>query len=327
MQKLLIISASLLMALAACSSSAGRAAADSSPSLSSAPSSAETDFSPDSAYAFVAAQVAFGPRVPGTDAHARCAAWLEQKLRQYGAEVTLQRASLQGYKGKTIPAVNIFARLNPSAPGEPLLLLAHWDSRPWADKDPDPANHTKAVDGANDGASGVAVILEAARILSQNHPQRPVDILFVDAEDSGDYGDDDSWALGAKYFVENPVIPGYRPAEVILLDMVGARGATFRREYLSETKAPDLNARFWLAADQAGHADRFLNELGGAITDDHVHFLDAGIPAIDIIEFDPRYGFNPAWHTTGDSLDNIDPRTLLAVGQSLLRFIQTPTNP
>ena len=275
-------------------------------------------FSADSAMLYLSKQMEFGPRVPNTDAHRRAADWLVAELSRHGAKVTEQKADLRAFDGTLLHARNIFGQFNPEMPSR-LLLLAHYDCRPWADEDPDPANHKKPVPGANDGASGVAVLLETARQMAARNPGRGVDILFVDAEDYGTEGDEDSWALGAKYFAENPILPGYRPEQAILLDMVGGKDAVFPAEYFSRQAAPDLDDAFRSAARAAGYADRFPMRMGGAITDDHVQLIEAGIPAIDIIEY--KDGFNPVWHTVSDDLEHISPETLGAVGSSLLYFI------
>lgn len=276
-------------------------------------------FVADSAFSNVERQLQFGPRVPGTPAHDACGKWLEAELRRHGAAVTLQQATLQAFDGTPLAATNIFGQFNPQA-ADRTLLVAHWDTRPWADNDPDPANHDKPVPGANDGASGVAVLLEIARVLGQQGTDgKGVDILFVDAEDYGTEGDDESWALGARYFAQNPPA-GYRPARVILLDMVGGRGTSFRREMFSDAYAPSLLDDVWDAAALAGHADLFTDLQGGAITDDHVEFLKAGVPAIDIIALSDT-GFPDTWHTVSDDLRHIDPAMLAATGRTVLTYL------
>lgn len=277
-------------------------------------------FSSDSAYRNVARQVEFGPRVPNTAAHDTTAVWLASELARYGAEVTLQKADLQAWDGTVLRSTNIMGSFNPDL-GDRLLLLAHYDTRPWADADPDEGNRTKPIDGANDGASGVGVLLETARLLGQHNPGKGIDILFVDSEDYGTEGDDESWALGARYFAANPIRPGYRAAKVILLDMVGGKGATFPAEYFSRQAAASLDDSFRQAAARAGYAELFPSHTGSAVNDDHIPFLQAGIPAIDIIDYRQEGGFPPTWHTLNDNLENIDPAILGAVGKSLIRFI------
>ena len=310
-----------VMALSACgrSDKANAARQDDAPAAAKAQAAA---FNADSAYSYVERQVAFGPRVPGTEPHRLAGAWLASELRRHGARVTEQKARLTCFDGKSFDALNVFGQYNPEA-ADRLLLLAHWDTRPWADQDPDPANHDKPVDGANDGASGVGVLLEIARQLAARSPEKGVDILFVDLEDRGTEGDDTSWALGARHFVENPPVEGYAPAEAILLDMVGGKDAVFCREYFSEQAAPQLAARIWGIAHEAGYANLFLNRMGGAITDDHVQLIEHGIPAIDIIEYhtEGENGFNPRWHTLSDNMEGIDRATLGAVGQTVLNYI------
>ncbi|MCH5239642.1 MAG: M28 family peptidase [Muribaculaceae bacterium] len=286
------------------------------------------DFNADSAYNYLARQVAFGPRVPNSDEHKLTGDWLVAELNRHGGQVSQQKAILKAFDGTNLNARNIFARFpskNPEKGKEaPILLLAHWDSRPWADKDPDPDKRNLPVDGANDGASGVAILLEIARQLSLNPVDKNIDILFVDAEDWGEDGDEDSWALGTKYFVENPPIKGYSPYAAILLDMVGGQGATFCREYFSERSAPHLAEAIWQTASKLGYGSFFLNRMGGAILDDHVQLIKAGIPAIDIIEYHSNddTGFNDRWHTTSDNLEGISKETLQAVGSTLLNFLR-----
>ena len=281
------------------------------------------NFDADSAYAYLASQVAFGPRVPNTGAHKATGDWLVSELKRHGARVIEQNASLKAFDGTVLNARNIFGRINPDSKGR-ILLLAHWDSRPWADQDPDPAKRKMPVEGANDGASGVAILLEIARQLSLNPVNKGVDILFVDAEDWGTEGDDDSWALGTRYFVENPPLKGYSPEFAVLLDMVGGDGAIFCREYFSERSAPRIAEEIWQIAHQLGYEKMFLNRMGSAVMDDHVQLIRAGIPAIDIIEYHPDgdSGFNPRWHTTSDNLEGISKTTLNAVGSSLLQFLR-----
>lgn len=267
-------------------------------------------FSADSAYMYVAKQVAFGPRAPQTVAHEECARWLADELHRHGADtVMLQKTDLPDFG----PMTNILGRFNVNASSR-IMLLAHWDTRPWADNDPDEKNHTIPIDGANDGASGVGVLLEVARQLGLNPPTIGVDILFVDAEDSGTEGDDDSWARGSQYWVENMPIPS--PRFALLLDMVGGRDAQFPRELFSDVNCRWLNNKIWSLAAELGLGGRFVDYQGGAINDDHLPFLRAGIPAIDIVETNhPQTGsFNPTWHTLADNMENIDRQTLGDVG-------------
>ena len=277
-------------------------------------------FCPDSAYAYVAKQVEFGPRVPGSEAHRLCGDWLAGTLKSFGAEVTEQTASHTTFDGTRIPMRNIFARVNPQAEKR-ILLLAHWDSRPWADHDPDTAKHTVPVDGANDGASGVGVLLELARIAAASGSNAGVDILLCDAEDWGEESNDESWALGARHFAGNLPVQGYMPSASILLDMVGASDATFMREYFSQLADPALADEIWTIARSLGYGDMFVNKMGSAVNDDHVELIKAGIPTIDIIDYRDGSGFFSGWHTTADNIDCISKETLGAVGSVLETYI------
>ncbi len=320
MQKI-ILSLTALVILVACGARGGQAVA--SGQGVDSPVAPRVAFSADSAYNYVRRQVEFGPRVPNTDAH-RCAGdWLVSELCRHGAEVTEQKMTLTAFDGTRLDTRNIMGRYLPDAE-ERMLFVAHWDCRPWSDQDPDPDKASRPVDGANDGASGVGVLLEMARLLGANSPSVGVDILFVDAEDWGSDGDEDSWALGAHYFVGNPMFPGYRPSSVIVLDMVGGRNARFPREYFSQQSDPVLLDRIYSTAAAAGFADRFPNEMGGAVTDDHLAFIKAGIPAVDIIDYRPDTGFFPAWHTGSDTMDQIDSESLRAVGQTMINLLFPP---
>lgn len=281
-----------------------------------------TLFCADSAYAYVARQVAFGPRVPGSEAHRRCGDWLSGMLKSTGAEVTEQIATLTTFDGTRIPMRNILARFNPEA-DDRILLLAHWDSRPWADQDSDPSNHATPVDGANDGASGVGVLLEMARIHAQSGSAAGLDILLCDAEDWGTENNDDSWAMGARYFAANPPSKGYLPSAAILLDMVGASEATFMREYFSQMSNPSLADEIWGIARRLGHEAAFVDRMGTAVNDDHVELIKAGIPAIDIIDYREGSGFFSGWHTASDNMDCISKETLAKVGQVLETYIKS----
>ncbi len=285
----------------------------------------QVQFMADSAYKYIQAQLDFGPRVPGTKAHNRCADYLVEALRSYGADTVLQqKTTVVAFNGDKLPINNIMARYNVSAPKR-LLLVAHWDTRPWADAETDASKHSMPIPGANDGGSGVAVLLEIARNLGLNAPSVGVDMLFTDAEDYGNTGgDDNSWCLGTQYWVENmPYTPATMPVLGILLDIVGGIDAKFYREYFSEYYAPQVNDIIWGEAASAGFGDKFPNERRGAVTDDHVYINQAGIPCIDIIECaNPATGsFPPTWHTLDDDINSIDRNSLKAVGQVVMNTI------
>lgn len=312
--------------LMACGATKSDSSSDSSDSSDAGAANADRPapaFSADSAYSYAARQVAFGPRVPGSDAHRKCGEWLASTLRSHGAEVEQQTSTITTFDGTCIPMRNIIARINPSSP-ERILLLAHWDSRPWADNDPDPAKHDTPVDGANDGASGTALLLELSRVLAQDSTfsGTGVDILLCDAEDWGTENNDESWAMGARYFARDAAAKGYMPKAAILVDMVGAPDATFMREYFSQQAAPALADEIWNIAASLGYASMFPNRMGSAVNDDHVELIKAGIPAIDIIDYREGSGFFPAWHTTADNLDAICPATLGAVGSVLEHYLR-----
>lgn len=282
-------------------------------------------FSADSAFAFVERQVAFGPRVPGTPAHGECAAWLVEQLRAFGADtVMITGSDVTAFDGTVLPVKNIVARFKGAGKGRPVLLAAHYDTRPWADEDPDEAARELPFDGANDGASGVGVILEIARNIGIEPAAVPVEILLTDVEDYGSTGFDDSWCLGARQFAQTAVYDhSSRPRWGILLDMVGSRDARFSREYFSTRIAPQVVSKVWDMAGNLGLRNRFPTATGGAITDDHLPLSAVGIPTIDIIENDnPLTGsFPPTWHTRADNLENIDPATLSDVGRTVLNVI------
>lgn len=289
-------------------------------------------FSADSAYAFTQAQCDFGPRAMNTEAHDRCGSWIVNKFRQYGCVVTSLRADLKGYDGTVLKSQNIWARIHPERT-ERILLCAHWDSRPWADNDPDSANWHKPILAANDAASGVAVMLEIARLLQRDTTLRVgVDFVCFDAEDWGtpqwaeSEGGDNSWALGAQYFAAN--LPyGFHVRYSILLDMVGGEGARFYKEGMSMQFAPEIVKKVWRAARKAGYGNFFPRQEGGMVTDDHIPLNQtARIPTIDIIPFYPdcaQSSFGPTWHTLNDNMQHISRNTLKAVGQTMIQVIYT----
>ncbi len=288
------------------------------------------DFNADSAFSFVKAQTDFGPRVPGTQAHSACATYFNQYFLRLGFEVNMQPFKARNYKGKILDGVNVIASFNPTQQKR-ILLCSHWDSRPFADHDPDVKNYYKPIDGANDGASGVGVLMEVARQLQMQSPSVGIDIVLFDLEDYGQHDKEASmpqsemsWALGSQYWGANPHLPGYRAQYGILLDMVGAKDAKFAHEYYSMQFAPAIVAKVWKAAQNAGYSNYFVDEEGGGVLDDHV-FVNrlAHIPTIDIIQFDKttQSKFYTHWHTVEDNIQNIDPQTLKAVGQTVLEVI------
>ena len=285
-------------------------------------------FDADSAWVFVENQVKFGPRVPNSEAHVACGNYLTSELKRFGAQVYEQEATLTAYNGTQLKAKNIIGSYNPEN-SKRVLLFAHWDSRPYADHDKDPANHKKPIDGADDGASGVGVLLEMARQFSIKSPTIGIDIIFFDAEDYGtpefvkEYKEN-TWCLGAQFWAKNPHVKGYKADFGILLDMVGAKNASFFKEATSMRYAPQIVEEVWSTARDLGYGKFFINAEGGAITDDHQYvILGRNIPCIDIIYTDPESdnGFGPHWHTQNDTMDNIDRETLKAVGQTVLQVV------
>lgn len=288
-------------------------------------------FNADSAFAFCAAQCDFGPRTMNSKAHDDCGEWIARQFEKYGCEVTTQKAVLRGYDATPLQCMNIIASAHTDKPKR-VMLCAHWDSRPWADNDPDSTNWRKPVMAANDGASGVAVMLETARLIQNDTTlQVGVDFICFDAEDWGTpqwtgMSNEESWALGAQYWSEHyQLAGGNKPAYGILLDMVGGENATFYQEIFSNQFAPAIVEKVWAAARAVGYSDYFPKQRGGQITDDHVPVnKKAGIPCIDIIPFYPNCeqgSFGPTWHTVNDDMNHIDRNTLKAVGQTILQVL------
>ncbi len=274
------------------------------------------DFKADSAFAFIQTQVNFGPRVPQTDPHAECADWLIAKLKTYGAEVQVQNGKVKAYNDKVIDLKNIIASFKPELKKR-VLLAAHWDTRPMADRDT--KDMDKPIDGANDGGSGVGVLLEIARLL-QLKPliNTGIDIIFFDMEDYGSI-----YCQGSLYWSKKPHVPNYNATYGILLDMVGAKGAVFPVEGHSRQNAFHVVKNVWEKASLLGYSSFFSYDEMQAITDDHAMINQyANIPCIDIIQMDPISGdFGPFHHKHSDNMDIIDKATLKAVGQTVMEVI------
>jgi glutaminyl-peptide cyclotransferase len=267
------------------------------------------------AYAYLTAQTDFGPRTPLSDAHAKCLSYLVSELEKSAGSVTRQNFTEKGYNNESLPLTNVFASFNPQAP-QRVLLVAHWDSRPRADQDPIEANRSKPILGANDGASGVAVLLELARQMKQMPPAIGVDILLVDGEDYGKSNDLDKYFLGAKHFAKT-MPPNYKPLFGILLDMIGDADLRIPMEQNSMTYAPGIVSIVWSAAQELG-ITQFAAVPGEQIEDDHLALNAAGIPTIDLIDF--QY---PYWHTVGDTPDKCSAESLEAVGRVLVHVLYT----
>ena len=319
----------LVMVSCSCKRSASGNAASAGSQIPSATSREIPQFSADSAYQFVASQCNFGPRVPGSEAQEACAKWLENELRRHGALVKLQEGEMTAYNGSKLPVINIIGTFNPDAKMH-VLLMSHWDSRPFADNDPDSTKRKLPVMGANDGASGVGILLELARLCNEKLPQVGIDIFLTDAEDYGapdDWEgthDEKWWALGTQMWCKQAAKEGYRAEYGILLDMVGSANASFYREYYSERFASSFVNEIWQTAARLGYGDLFINQSGGGVTDDHV-FVNRmlHIPCVDIIDTrtDSEGTFCPQWHTTSDTMENISRETLGKVGRVLVSLL------
>lgn len=285
-------------------------------------------FNSDSAFLFLKEQCAFGPRTMNSEAHDKCGDYIAAKFRQYGANVYEQMADLKLYDGTPVKGRNIIAALNEQATRR-IMICAHWDSRPWADHDEDPANHKTAIDGANDGASGVAVMIELARQFAQKMPAVGVDLICFDAEDCGtpewardEHDSEHTWCLGSQYWAGKHHVEGYVAEYGILLDMVGGPNSVFYKESYSMQMAPRITDKVWAAGQKIGYGNYFKSEVTGYVTDDHVAVNQCGIPCTDVIASDKNNnGFCQTWHTTADNVNNIDVNVLKAVGQTLMEVI------
>ncbi|MBK8195641.1 MAG: M28 family peptidase [Lewinellaceae bacterium] len=288
-------------------------------------------FNADSAYHFVKKQVDFGPRVPNTEAHRKCAAWIAGTFKKHGLTVIEQKFQAPHFKGGTFDCVNIIAQYNPENPRR-ILLAAHWDSRFQADQDT--KDKTKPILGADDGGSGVGVLLEIARLLKEQPVDIGVDLICFDAEDQGNDADDGqdhskTWCLGAQHWSKNLHRPGYMPAFGILLDMVGGANPKFQKEGISMQAAPGIVQKVWSVAASLGYSNVFVEEMGAPVTDDHYFIItNARIPIIDVISRPggTRSGFVPHWHTHDDDMDAIDKNTLRIVGEVCLGAIYRTHN-
>lgn len=262
------------------------------------------------AFGYIEHQVSLGPRVPGTAAHDQALAWMTAQLRQYTSAVGVQ--TFRGvFAGKEAEMTNVMVSFLPENPNR-VLLCAHWDSRPHADRDPDSLKWSQPVPGADDGASGVAVLLEIARILKADKPPVGVDIVFFDGEDGGDYRKDDTWLLGSRHFAG--VMPeNYRPRWGLLLDMIGDRDLSLTRDFNSMQAAPGLWANVVKACEKIGIP---FQPGDTGVLDDHVPLIERGIPSVDLIDFD-----YPWWHTAADTPDKCSPESLGKIGALVLALV------
>ena len=286
-------------------------------------------FNADSAYNFIADQVAFGPRVPNTKGHLACADYLIEKLNSYCDTVIVQEAQLTAFDGNVLNSKNIIASFKPLR-AKRVLLCAHWDTRPFADQDS--INKNSAIEGANDGGSGVGVLLEIARQFSLKKPDIGVDIILFDSEDYGQPSDSEyprmehSYCLGSQYWASHLHKDNYFAKFGILLDMVGGENAIFTQELASVTFAPKIVKKVWDTAAKLGYGNTFKFQKTNLIIDDHLYINNLAqgrVPTIDIIEYNPitESHFYEHWHTHEDKLENIDKNTLKAVGQTVIDVV------
>ncbi len=297
-------------------------------------------FNADSCYKYVQAQVNFGPRVPNSKAHIKCGDYLIAFFKKYADTVYVQSTTVQAFDGTNLKIRNIIASFRPKA-GNRIMICSHWDSRPFADQDKDLKNIHTPIDAADDGASGVAVMMEIARLLKATPPERGIDLICLDAEDSGvpeankekykgNVDAEDSYCLGTQYWCKNLHVPNYSANFGILLDMVGAKDATFTLEGTSMKYASTFMASVWSKAGSLGYGNYFQNVNSGSIIDDH-HYINTltTIPTIDIIYHNMSGDgswFAPHWHTLKDNMQVIDKATLDAVGNTLTHVISDPNS-
>lgn len=286
-------------------------------------------FNADSAYHYIKEQLAFGPRNPNSEGHQQAKQYYLETFRQYAGSqsVFLQEFTEKGYDGDTLNLTNVIAAFNPQK-AERIMLCAHWDTRPRADKAE--ANQDQPILGADDGASGVGVLIELARLFEKHPPPIGVDIVLFDGEDYGKEGDTSKYFLGSRYWSNNPPVKGYSPRFGILLDMVGAKGAQFPKEGYSMQYAPELVNEIWAIADEKGYEELFISERGDKISDDHIVINRiTGIPTIDIIHYKNNSSdsqFAPYWHTHDDDLSIISKETLQGVGETVTELIYNRLN-
>jgi glutaminyl-peptide cyclotransferase len=278
-------------------------------------SSNAVEFNGPRALKYVEQQLAFGPRVPNTPAHKQTGDWLLSELRARADTVVVQDFHNRTSKGQTLRLRNFLARFRPQVTDR-ILLVAHWDTRPFADKSANLGQQRLPVPGANDGASGVAVLLGVADALKAKPPAIGVDLLFVDGEDYGDFADSTETLIGSRYFAKH-LPPGYTTLFAVLFDMVGDKDLQILQEGYSVQNAPEVVQRVWQTADRLGYGNVFVKRVTQALTDDHVPLQQAGIRAIDVIDFD-----FPFHHTTEDTIDKVSAESLQIVGNVAIGLIR-----
>lgn len=283
-------------------------------------------FCADSAYRYTAEQLAFGHRIPGSKAWQQCADYLACQMQRWCDTVMVQDFKATLWDGSTMPGKNIVASLHPQV-AKRVLLAAHWDSRSWADHDVNPDLQHSPVPGANDGASGVAALMEMARVMSQLPPSVGVDFIFFDVEDQGvpDWSetyDEHSWCKGSQYWARNPHIPYYTAVYGILFDMIGTPEPRFTKEYVSRQYAPGLTDKMWNCAAALGYGSVFVNQNTDPILDDHLYVNQlAGIPMVDVVQNSPTMSFFQHWHTTTDDMQSVNAKALDIVATVTMKTI------
>jgi hypothetical protein len=294
---------------------------------------AKTAFDGDSALAYARAQVAFGPRVPGTDGHRRAGDWIAAQMRARADSVEVQSWKHVTAKGDTLPLRNIIARFKP-AMTQRVLYLAHWDTRPTADSDRNLGARQRPIPGANDGASGVGLLIALADAFRKTPPTVGVDLLFVDGEDYGAFED---WAdtsknkdvlIGSQYFA-NRLPPAYKPIFGVLFDMIGDASLQIYQETHSVNAAPEVVARVWQTAKELGYSKYFIPEVKGGVTDDHLPLIRKGLRVIDVIDADycldggVECGTSERnlHHTMQDTIERISAKSLQIVGDVALTLL------
>ncbi|MBC7791384.1 MAG: M28 family peptidase [Anaerolineae bacterium] len=268
-----------------------------------------TSFSAEAAMGYIKTQLDFGPRIPGSIGHRRAGDWIVAQARARADTVTEQRWTHVTEQGDTLPLRNIFARFRPEA-SERILYVAHWDTRPTSESASDPLRRKLPVPGANDGASGVALLLALADVLKATPPTVGVDLLFVDGEDYGDFPRGKDVLLGSKYFAANLPAPSYRPLFGIVWDMIGDASLQIYQEGHSVQRAPEVVSRVWDVASRFGYSEWFIPRVGQFITDDHIPLLDAGLRVIDVIDID----YQPYHHTPEDTYERVSKESMQRVG-------------
>lgn len=273
------------------------------------------EFNGAAAYEYVAVQMRFGVRVPNTPGHRNAGNWIEERLRLTADSVEVQSFLHVTTEGDTLELRNFIARFRPGDPNR-ILFMAHWDTRPTADKSLNIGHQMLPVPGANDGGSGVALLLGVADALDLVPPGLGVDLVFVDGEDYGDFSQDVDVLIGSRYFAAN-LLAGYQPLFGVLFDMIGDTDLQIYQEGNSVSGAPEVVDRVWRAAAEMGYSRTFVPSLRAPIMDDHVPLLEAGIRMIDVIDIDYSY-----WHTTEDTIDKVSAESLQIVGDVAMALLR-----